>query len=248
VLAALHQNLVVVHDFDTEDGVDFLVMELVEGPTLSELLEGGGIPEDRIRDLGAQLAKGLAAAHEAGVIHRDIKPGNVKVTPDGVLKILDFGLAKAAHTDDTRSTMTITGTGHIVGTVPYMAPELLRGKPATPQSDIYSVGIVLYEMATGRRPHEATKRSSLVEEILTRVPLPPRKWNAQLSRLEAIIVKAIDRATRHISRRQTCRPTSAAGGCLGADRPGTLLRVALSRSGRSYSVVVSISWGRSAPR
>ena len=189
-----HPNLVVAKDFDTEDGIDFLVMELVEGPTLAELLEGGGLPEDQIVNFGTQLARGLAAAHEAGVVHRDIKPGNMKITSDGVLKILDFGLAKAPYSDITQpSTMTITETGHIVGTIPYLAPEILRGKPATPQSDIYAAGIVLYEMATGRRPHVATNRSSLVEEILSRTPAPPRRWNPRISEgLEGIILKAAD--------------------------------------------------------
>ena len=189
-----HANLVAVRDFDTQDGLDYLVMELVEGPTLSELLEGGSLPEEQVAALAPQLAKGLAAAHDAGVIHRDVKPGNIKVTSDGVLKILDFGLAKAPFSESGESsTKTITETGHIVGTVPYMAPELLRGKPATAQSDIYAAGIVLYEMTTGRRPHEATTRSSLIEEILTRIPPPPRRWNPKLSEnLDSIIVKAID--------------------------------------------------------
>src|SRR6185503_3727043 len=149
-----HRNLVAVRDFDSQDGVDFLVMENVEGEGLDQILRKGSLPEGRILALGAQLASGLAAAHGAGVIHRDIKPSNMKITPDGDLKILDFGLAKfRAATEETAPVSSITRTGHIVGTLPYLSPEVLLGSPASERSDLYSAGVVIYEMASGRRPH-----------------------------------------------------------------------------------------------
>src|SRR6185503_16819348 len=145
-----HPNLVSDLDFDTQDGIDFLVMEYVEGPTLLDLLQHGKLPESEIENLGAQLARGIIAIHGARLVHRDLKPGNLKVTADGVLKILDFGLAKFLHDEADTS---VTETGHAVGTVAYMAPELFLGKPADERSDVYAVGVVLYQMATGRLPH-----------------------------------------------------------------------------------------------
>ncbi|HET9250944.1 MAG TPA: protein kinase [Candidatus Eisenbacteria bacterium] len=190
-----HRNLVAVRDFDTQDGVDFLVMENVEGEGLDQTLKKGSLDEATILNLGAQLASGLAAAHGAGVLHRDIKPSNLKVTPDGDLKILDFGLAKfRAMSDDTASVSTITETGHVVGTLPYLAPEVLLGSPASERSDIYSAGVVLYEMASGRRPHLAEDASTLIQEIVSQQAPPPSRWNRRISSaLEAVILKAIDK-------------------------------------------------------
>ena len=190
-----HRNLVSVRDFDTQDGVDFLVMENVEGESLDHVLKQGSLSEARILTLGAQLASGLAAAHGAGVLHRDIKPSNLKITTDGDLKILDFGLAKLRTVpEETGSVSSLTRTGHIVGTLPYLAPEVLLGSPASERSDIYAAGVVLYEMACGRRPHVAEDRSTLAEEILNRQPAPPSRWNYRISSgLEAVILKAMDK-------------------------------------------------------
>ena len=193
-----HPNLVTVHDFDTQDGLDFIVMEYVEGPTLGERLERGSIPESELAGLGMQLAKGMIAIHGARLIHRDLKPGNLKVTPDGVLKILDFGLAKLLHDESgSAAGSSVTETGHAVGTVPYMAPELFLGKPADERSDVYAVGVVLYQMATGRLPHAGNSKSTLVEAILTEVPRPPRTWNAKIQpALESVIVKAMNKDSK----------------------------------------------------
>src|SRR5438874_7999970 len=147
-----HPNIAVVHDFDTRDDTDFLVMELVPGITLEEKLVAGPLDESEALNLVMQLVEGLAAAHERGVIHCDIKPSNLRVTPDGRLKILDFGLAKLLkHGDAASMTASITQNYGVTGTLAYMSPEQLRGNPLDERTDIYAAGCVLYEIATGQR-------------------------------------------------------------------------------------------------
>jgi serine/threonine protein kinase/tetratricopeptide (TPR) repeat protein len=198
VLAKLnHPYIETVHEFGHQDDVDFLVMELIPGKPLSSLLKEGPLPEKTVLRFGAQFLEGLSAAHQQGVIHRDLKPANVFVTPDGRIKILDFGLAKLVHpenaVDVTRSITTDTGT--ISGTVPYMAPEQLRGEAADVRSDIYSAGAVLYEMATGRRPFPQTQGPQLIGAILYEPPAPPRAVNSQISAgLESGILKALEKS------------------------------------------------------
>ncbi len=139
-----HPNIATVFDFDTQDGVDFLVMELVEGVTLSDKLTAGALPEKEIARIGTQLAEGLAAAHEQRVVHRDLKPGNLRVTPDGRLKILDFGLAKFVRAvggiTTTEGTTESAPTEAMAGTLPYMAPEQLRGETVDARSDLWASG------------------------------------------------------------------------------------------------------------
>src|SRR5580700_6218279 len=198
VLAKLnHPYIETVHEFARQDNVDFLVMELIPGKSLSSLLKDGPLPEKTVLRLGAQFLEGLSAAHEQGVIHRDLKPANLFVTPDGRIKILDFGLAKLVHPQNamevTRSITTETGT--ISGTVPYMAPEQLRGEAADVRSDIYSAGAVLYEIAAGRRPFPHTQGPQLIGAILYEPPPPPRAVNPQISAgLERGILKALDKS------------------------------------------------------
>jgi serine/threonine-protein kinase len=189
-----HPNIVVAHDFDTEDGVDFLVMEYVPGATLEERLAGGPRPEPEILDLGAQLLRAVAAAHEAGVIHRDLKPRNLKITPDGVLKILDFGLAQRDPTVEATTTASISESSVISGTIPYMAPEQLRGEPPDQRSDIYSVGVILFQMATGRLPFEGGNAAALIGEILHREGRDQANVNRAISaRMECSIIRALDK-------------------------------------------------------
>src|SRR5215467_5785611 len=136
-----HPNIAIVHDFDTQHEVDFLVMEYIPGVTLSEKLAFGALPEKDILRLGIQLAEGLSAAHERGVIHRDLKPSNLRLTVDGRLKILEFGLAKLRRpVTGTAITETLSQTDAIVGTLPYMAPELLLGENVDARSDIHAAG------------------------------------------------------------------------------------------------------------
>ena len=202
-----HPNIATVFEFSSQEGVDFLAMELIPGKPLSERLHGGAMPEPEIVRLATQLAEGLAAAHDQGVIHRDLKPANLFITPDGRLKILDFGLAKhtptASGADVTRSITADTGT--VSGTVPYMSPEQLRGLAVDPRSDIYAGGAVLHEMATGRRAFPQTQSAELMGAILYESPAPARSMNKYVSPgLESIVSKSLakDPSQRYQSARE----------------------------------------------
>lgn len=191
-----HPNIEIIFEFNSQDGMDFLAMELIRGEPLDQLLDKGPLEEGELVRLGAQFAEGLAAAHEQGVIHRDLKPANLFVTPDGRIKILDFGLAKFVPTpltaDATRS-VTIE-TGSISGTVPYMSPEQLRGLPVDVRSDIYAAGAVLFEMATGKRPYPQTVTAELMGAILLQPLPPPSTVNPNISpRLERVISKSLQK-------------------------------------------------------
>jgi serine/threonine protein kinase len=191
-----HANIAAIYDFDTQDGVDFLVMEYVPGESLAHKIQAGSIDEKVMTQLGTQIVEALAAAHEQGVIHRDVKPGNVVVTPKGQPKVLDFGLAKFLRPlgSSPPTPESLTRTGNVVGTLPYMAPEGLLGNELDVRCDIYAAGVVLYEMATGKRPFPETQVAALVEAILHREPVPPRQMNPQISRrLESVILNAMDR-------------------------------------------------------
>jgi serine/threonine-protein kinase len=197
VLAKLnHPNITTVHDFDTQDGVDFLVMEYIPGVMLSEKLAAGPLPENEVIRLGAQLARGLAAAHEQGLVHRDLKPGNLRITPDSRLKVLDFGLAKLLGRDaeaDVSSSVTQFAPEN-AGTLPYMAPEQLRGEETDARTDIFAVGAVLYEMATGRRPFPETNGPRLIDSILNRAPELPSNIGERISpNLDRTIMKALEK-------------------------------------------------------
>ncbi|MCP5115239.1 MAG: serine/threonine protein kinase, partial [bacterium] len=154
-----HPNIASIYGVEESDGVFALVMELAEGSTLADRLATGPLPGDEVIPVAKQIAEALEAAHEKGIIHRDLKPANIKVDPEGNVKVLDFGLAKALE-DDAPSgqpadsptlTAAATKVGVILGTAGYMSPEQARGRPADKRSDIWSFGVVLYEMLTGRQ-------------------------------------------------------------------------------------------------
>jgi len=191
-----HPNIETIYEFNSQDGVDFLAMELVPGQSLDEMLYGGPMPELEVVRLGTQFAEGLAAAHEQGIIHRDLKPANLFVTPDGRVKILDFGLAKLMHAGkahDVTNSVTMQ-SGAISGTVPYMSPEQLRGLPVDVRSDIYAAGAVLYEMATGRRPFPQTQTAELMTAILVQTLPPARSVNPVVSpKMENVIAKSLEK-------------------------------------------------------
>ena len=170
-----HPNICAIHDVGQSDGVTFLVMEYLEGETLARSLERGPVALGRALVIGSQIADALDAAHRRGVIHRDLKPSNVMLTTDGV-KLLDFGLAKLRDVDaaepDAQATRSLglTEEGVILGTYPYMSPEQVEGQSADPRSDIFALGIVLYEMVTGRRAFQGESRATLTVAILTDDP------------------------------------------------------------------------------
>ncbi|MBZ5572049.1 MAG: protein kinase [Acidobacteriia bacterium] len=190
-----HPNIATIHDFDTQAGADFLVMEYVPGVTLSERLTAGPLPEKEVACLGGQLAEGLAAAHERGVIHRDLKPGNLRLTPDGRLKILDFGLAKLVQpVDGDADTASLTETHALAGTLPYMAPEQLKGERVDARSDLWAAGVALYEMATGRHPFEGKTSTAVADQILHAQAPALQKLQPRLSsRLGDIILKCLEK-------------------------------------------------------
>jgi len=201
-----HPNIAVVHDFDSQDETDFLVMELVPGMTLEDKLHAGPVAEPEALRLVIQLLEGLAAAHEQGVVHCDIKPANLRITLDGHLKILDFGLAKFFQSKDPTSvTMSITQDYGVAGTLAYMAPEQLRGSPPDQRTDTYAAGCVLYEITTGQRPFPEKTAPLMIDSILNKVPAKPTAIKPGLSAgLEHIVLKSLERdpACRYQSARE----------------------------------------------
>jgi serine/threonine protein kinase/tetratricopeptide (TPR) repeat protein len=178
-LAALnHPNIVTIYAVEEHGGSRFLAMELVEGETLDTLLAPGGLPLSRFFEISVPLADALSAAHERGIVHRDLKPGNVMVTREGRVKVLDFGLAKLEAADSnpnltstpTESRVELTSEGQVFGTVAYMSPEQTRGGKVDARSDVFSLGIVLYQMVTGERPFRGASAVDMISAILRDTP------------------------------------------------------------------------------
>ncbi|MHC4460743.1 MAG: protein kinase domain-containing protein [Planctomycetota bacterium] len=172
VLASLnHPNIATIHEVHEEaEGAGYLVLEYVPGDTLAERVRRGGLKVEEALTIGLQIAEAVAAAHEHGVIHRDLKAGNIKITPEGKVKVLDFGLAKAVGGETLDQQSTITQPGQVMGTPSYMSPEQVRGEPIDERSDIWSFGCVLYEMLTGRVPFTGKTISDTMACVLERVP------------------------------------------------------------------------------
>ena len=175
VASLSHPGIVMLHSIEEADGLRFLTMELVEGETLSKSIPARGFPMERFLSLAIALTDAVSAAHQKGVLHRDLKPDNVMLTPDGRLKVLDFGLAKLRYDAEesdrtTKETQSVTQDGRIVGTVAYMSPEQAQGLPLDHRSDIFTLGILLYEMATGERPFRGNTNLSVLSSILKDTP------------------------------------------------------------------------------
>ena len=198
-----HPNIEIVHDFDTEDGMDFLVMEHITGQTLAEKLTGRAVPEKEAAALGAQIASALVEAHERRILHRDLKPANIMVTPKGQTKVLDFGLATLLRPREDLTPIEAGGQASTVaGTLPYMAPEQVRGGSVDVRSDIYAAGAVRFEMSTGRRPFPEESAPRLKVAILNEAPPSPKAINGSISSaMDRIILKALhkDPDRRHQS-------------------------------------------------
>lgn len=188
-----HPNVATIHDFDTFGEMDVLVMEHIPGRDLADALREGPLPEREIARLGQQLVSALEAAHARGVIHRDLKPGNIRITPDGRVKVLDFGLAQALQLGGDATTASLSAPG-FAGTLPYMAPEQVRGDAVDARTDIYGAGAVLYEMATGSRVHPGVTGPRLLGAILESTPVPAPALNPRISpALDRILTKALDK-------------------------------------------------------
>jgi tRNA A-37 threonylcarbamoyl transferase component Bud32 len=182
-----HPNVVAVHDVGVHDGNPFLVTELVDGRTLAEVLgDGGPLPADRAAEIGEAVARALAAAHAAGIVHRDVKPGNIMVTADGRVKVLDFGVARALRWTP------LTDTPAAQGTAEYMAPEHIRNDGAEPRSDLYSLGVVLYELLTGHPPFTGESALQVAYRHLEEAPAPPDSIRAGIPPdLSAVILRCL---------------------------------------------------------
>jgi len=198
VAALNHPNIVTIHSVEEADGVHFLTMELIEGATLDASIRRGGMPLGDFFDVAVPLAEALSAAHEKGIVHRDLKPANVMVTREGRVKVLDFGLAKLwkqeapAESEPTRTVRPESGPS---GTVPYMSPEQLQGKEPDQRSDIFSLGIILYEMSTGERPFKGDTAVSLLSSILKDHPPPVTEISRPTARR-----RILDRGERFMKR------------------------------------------------
>jgi eukaryotic-like serine/threonine-protein kinase len=190
-----HPNIETIYEFDTQDGIDFLVMEYVPGNTLAERLGSGALPEKEVVSLGMQITAALEQAHERGIVHRDLKPRNIAITERGQAKVLDFGLAKLLpKINEVTAADTMTDTQAGAGTLPYMPPEQLQGESVDARADIYTIGAVLYEMATDRRAFPEELPSRVINAILHHPPVPPRALNSRISpELERIILKCLDK-------------------------------------------------------
>ncbi len=199
-----HPNIVTIHEVGQSDSISFIVMELVSGKTLRELLDAGPLPLRRLLSVAAQVADGLARAHASGIVHRDLKPENVMVTGDGLVKIVDFGLAKLTQpysdSGQTEQAQTIPGgtePGLVMGTVGYMSPEQAAGQRADFQSDQFSFGSILYEMATGKRAFEGATKPEILAAIIREEPAPIGALNSKApSQLRWIVERCLAKEPR----------------------------------------------------
>ena len=191
-----HPFICSVHDVLEHLGQPVIIMERVEGETLLARVRRAPFAADEMVRITMEIAEALAAAHARGIIHRDIKSANIMLTPSGHVKVMDFGLAIDIRScpDEQTAHLSQEVAAKVAGTLPYMAPEILRGEPATTASDVYALGVVMYEMATGRRPFSGKTDALLMSEILERTPAPPRQVNAAVPRpIDEVILKALSR-------------------------------------------------------
>jgi serine/threonine protein kinase/tetratricopeptide (TPR) repeat protein len=188
-----HPGICTIHDIENSNGQPFIVMEKLEGASLKEKIRGNPMELDEILDIGIQVTDALGASHAKGIIHRDIKPANIIVTPSGQAKILDFGLAKLA-VGDSATEDSLTAVGVIPGTAVYMSPEQARGEEIDPRSDLFSLGVVLYEMSTGKKPFSGGNVVTTLDAVLNQKPISPLQLNRRLPKeMEGIIGRAMEK-------------------------------------------------------
>ncbi len=235
-----HENVVKVYDISQEDDVPFIVAECVEGRDLGAMLSrerGGRLSEEFTRRVVVQLLQGLSYAHRRGIIHRDIKPSNILLTPEGTVKVADFGIARIVEEEDAEE------PGEIVGSARYMSPEQLQGKEATPRSDIYSVGIVLYHCLTGSPPFSGDLKT-LVRQQLHEIPDSPRRLNRKISyHMESVVLRALakDPARRYPSARAMLEDLEAeAPAEVVPQTRGIPRRAIMRRRGRLGTILASV--------
>ena len=224
-----HPNIVSIYDVGKENGLHYIVMDHIQGETLRDyVVRSAPLPTGVVVEIGAQIALALESAHRNGLIHRDIKPGNVMLTTDGSVKVVDFGIAKGT------SYLSLTSTGVALGTVAYMSPEQIKGGQLGPHSDIYSLGVTLYEMATGKLPFESDSDVGMALKHISELPIPPHQVNRGVpAQLAAIIMRSLEKdpAQRFSSAIQMARALKNV--LFKPAQPVIMPRGALSRNGLS---------------
>jgi serine/threonine protein kinase len=197
-----HPNICTIHGIEDNNGHPFIVMEKLDGESLKQCISGHAMEVDKVLDVGVQVADALVASHSKNIVHRDIKPANIFLTPSGQVKVLDFGLAKLVHNlgteDDAGADNSLTAVGVIPGTAVYMSPEQARSETVDARSDLFSFGVVMYEMATGKKPFTGNNSLVTLDAVLHSKPVPPRDLNLKIPiELEGIIGKAMEKDRNH---------------------------------------------------
>jgi serine/threonine protein kinase len=239
-----HPNICTIHGIEDNNGHPFIVMEKLDGESLKAHISGHAVPVEEVLDIGVQVADALVASHAKGIVHRDIKPANIFLTPGGQVKVLDFGLAKLVHNpgDDVAADNSLTAVGVIPGTAVYMSPEQARSETIDARTDLFSFGVVMYEMATGKKPFTGNNSLMTLDAVLHLRPVPPRDLNPKIPvELEGIIGKAMekDRAHRYQSAAEmrsdlfTLKRETESGTLRSGSHQLTKLRVSTTTFGRN---------------
>ena len=196
-----HPNICTIHGIEDNNGHPFIVMEKLDGESLKAHIAGHAMAVEEVLDVGVQVAEALVASHAKGIVHRDIKPANIFLTPSGQVKVLDFGLAKLVHNlgaDDDGGDQSLTAVGVIPGTAVYMSPEQARSETIDARTDLFSFGVVMYEMSTGKKPFTGNNSLMTLDAVLHQKPVPPRDLNPKMPvELEGIIGKAMEKDRTH---------------------------------------------------